>query len=62
MFSDEFTIENAQYFNDFEGNKIGIRADINGRDTHVPINLDNRHYAKIMELVKAGELTIANKE
>ena len=30
MFSDKFTIENAQYFNDFEGNKIGIRADING--------------------------------
>lgn len=59
MFENEFVVENAQYYNDFDGNKVGIRADINGRDTHVPIAEGNRHYEVIMQLVESGDLTIA---
>ena len=53
---------NAQYVNDLLGNTTGIRCDINGVTSFVPIDPDNTDYANIMALVAAGELTIAPAE
>ena len=51
---------NAQYYTDsLTGNKVGIRVDINGATSFVPLDLSNTDYANIMQLVAAGELTIA---
>lgn len=53
---------NAQYVNDLSGNTIGIRCDINGVTSFVPIDPANTDYQNIMALVAAGELTIAPAE
>ena len=49
---------NAQYIA-LNGVNTGIRCDINGVTSFVPIDPANTDYANIMELVAAGELTIA---
>ena len=50
----------AQYYNDaLTGQLSGIRCDINGVTSFVPIDEANTDYANIMRLVAAGELTIA---
>jgi len=41
------------------GTLAGIRVDINGVTSSVPIDPANTDYANIMALVAAGELTIA---
>lgn len=54
---------NAQYVNNpFSGNSDGIRVDINGVTSFVPLDPANTDYANIMALVAAGELTIAPVE
>ena len=53
---------NAQYYNDPSGNPAGIRCDINGVTSFVPIDPANTDYQNIMALVAAGELTIAPAE
>ena len=59
----DITIINAQYINDpITGEVESVRATINGRELYVPLDLSNRHYAEIMRLVDAGELTIADAE
>ena len=50
---------NAQYVNNFEGKTSGIRCDINGVTSFVPLDPANTDYINIMALVAAGELTIA---
>ena len=35
-----------------------IICEIDGIVSHVPLNLENRHYVEIMKRVDAGELTI----
>ena len=52
---------NAQYYNDALTGKspAGIRVDINGVTSFVPIAPANTDYQKIMALVDAGELVIA---
>ena len=52
---------NAQYVT-FNGVTTGIRCDINGVTSFVPIDPANVDYANIMALVAAGELTIAPAE
>ena len=52
---------NAQYIA-FNGTITGIRCDINGVTSFVPIDPANTDYANIMQLVAAGELTIAPAE
>ena len=52
---------NAQYAAPY-GTVIGIRCDINGVTSFVPIDPANTDYAAIMALVAAGELTIAPAE
>ncbi len=49
---------NAQY-EAVRGTTIGIRCDINGVTSFVPLDPANTDYANIMALVAAGELTIA---
>jgi hypothetical protein len=53
---------NAQYVNDMNGVVCGIRCNINGVTSFVPIDEANTDYQNIMALVTAGELTIAPAE
>ena len=50
---------NAQYYNDMNGQPSGIRVDINGVTSFVPLDPANSDYAAIMALVAEGKLTIA---
>ena len=49
---------NAQYTS-FNGVNNGIRCDINGVSSIVPLDPANTDYAAIIALVEAGELTVA---
>lgn len=49
---------NAFWCYDNQGNKIGIRVDINGVTSFVPIDLANTDYQNIMALVAEGKLVI----
>ena len=49
---------NAQYAAPY-GTVIGIRCDINGVTSFVPIDEVNTDYQNIMQLVAEGKLTIA---
>jgi len=53
---------NAQYCNDLFGNPAGIRVDINDITSFVPLDPANSDYQRIMRLVEANELQIANQE
>jgi hypothetical protein len=53
---------NAQYYNDLSGNAAGIRCDIAGMTSFVPLDPANTDYLNIMRLVESGELTIADPE
>ncbi|HAU27639.1 MAG TPA: hypothetical protein DCW49_09690 [Alteromonas australica] len=59
-------IENAKYIKAPLGNpdneNTGIKATINGVESWVPMDEDNRHFAEIMRQVAAGELTIADAD
>jgi hypothetical protein len=55
-------ITNAQYYNDLDGNQIGVKATLDGVEMFVPLDPANRHYAEIMRQVEAGTLTIAEAE
>ena len=50
---------NASYYNDQLGNPAGIRVDIAGVTSFVPLDPANSDYAAIMRLVAAGELVVA---
>ena len=52
---------NAQYLA-YNGKNDGIRCDINGVTSFVPIDPANTDYKNLMALVAAGELTIAPAE
>ena len=52
---------NAQYIA-FNGTITGIRCDINGVTSFVPLDPANTDYAAITALVAAGKLTIAPAE
>jgi len=49
---------NAQYYNDPSGNPAGIRCDINGVTSFVPLDPANTDYQNIMRLVDEGKLVI----
>jgi len=55
-------ISSTQYYNDLDGNQVGIKATIDGTEMFVPIDPANRHYAEIMRQVDAGTLTIADAD
>lgn len=51
--------ENAQYYKDtISGNIVGIRVDINGVTSFVPLDPANTDYQNIMQLVAEGKLVI----
>ena len=52
----------AQYYNGTEGQLAGIRVDINGVTSFVPLDPANTDYQNIMKLVDEGELVIAPAE
>ena len=56
------TYTNPQYYARFDGRTLGIRVEINGMTSYVPIDPANSDYQQIMKLVEAGELTIAPAE
>ena len=51
-------IKSAQYFNNLEGVKSGIKVTMDSSGMLVPLDSDNQHYVEIMRQVDAGELTI----
>ena len=53
-------IENAQY--EVHGLQRYIRATINGAESIVPLDPNNRHYAEILKQVKEGTLTIKDAD
>lgn len=53
---------NAQYYNDMNGNLVGIRVDINGTTSFVPLDPANTDYLAIMRLVDEGKLVIQPAE
>ena len=57
----EMNITSAQYYAHNEVN-AGIKTTIDGVTMFVPLDPANRHYAAIMEMVDAGELTIAEAD
>jgi hypothetical protein len=54
--------KNAQYFFSINGDLAGIRVDIDGVTSFVPIDPKNTDYQNIMKLVEDGELTISEPE
>ena len=56
------TYTDAQYYTDLSGNPAGIRCDIPGVTSFVPLDPPNSDYQRIMALVEAGELVIADAE
>ena len=52
---------NAQYIS-YLGQNTGIRVEINGVTSFVPLDPANSDYAAIMALVAEGKLTIAPAE
>jgi len=55
-------ITNAQYYNDPDGNQVGIKATINSTEMFVPLDPANYHYAEIIRQSEAGTLTIAEAD
>ena len=56
-------IKSAQYYKDMDENKnAGVKATIDDDTMHVPLDPANRHYAEILEQVKAGTLTIKDAD
>ena len=54
----EMNITSAKYIAPITGEPNTILAVIDGNNTSVPMNPDNRHFAEILRQVDAGELTI----
>ena len=55
-------IENAKYTNNVDGEKITVKATINGQSMFVPLDTDNTDYAEILKQVADGTITIAEAD
>ena len=57
-------IKNAKYFKDISDKttNVSINAEVDGVNTSIPLDPDNRHYAEILKQVKEGTLTIKDAE
>ena len=56
-------IKDAQYIKNPIENKVNmIKATIDGEESWVPLDPDNRHYAEILKQVKEGTLTIKDAD
>ena len=56
-----YNITNAQYMTDVDGSNSSIKATIDGQETYVPLDPNNRHYQAIQEWVAEGN-TIAEAD
>ena len=54
--------ENAQYYKGLNGEIAGIKVDIDGQTSFVPIDPANTDYQNIMQLVAEGKLVIQPAE
>tara|TARA_B100001093_G_scaffold378390_1_gene363669 strand:+ start:1029 stop:1208 length:180 start_codon:yes stop_codon:yes gene_type:complete len=52
----------AKYLALKDGNNFAVKATIDGQELQVPLDPANRHYAEILEQVKAGTLTIKDAD
>jgi len=59
---EEMYISSAQYWQNIDGENIGVVIVTDGKTIHVPIDTNNRHYDEIMKQVAAGTLTIADAD
>ena len=50
--------QNAQYYTNLRNEPAGIKVDINGVTSFVPLDPANTDYQRIMELVDSGQLVI----
>tara|TARA_A100001015_G_C14843190_1_gene653344 strand:- start:19 stop:198 length:180 start_codon:yes stop_codon:yes gene_type:complete len=57
-------IKNAKYFKDISDKttNVSINAEVDGVNTSIPLDPDNRHYAEIQKQVKEGTLTIKDAD
>ena len=57
-------IKNAKYFKDISDKttNVSINAEVDGVNTSIPLDPDNRHYAEILKQVKEGTLTIKDAD
>ena len=51
-------ITEAKYTLDMDGKNAGVVCKIDGVESNVPMDTDNRHYAEILKQVAEGKLTI----
>jgi hypothetical protein len=51
--------ENAQYIKDPAGTVTGIRVDIDGVTSIVPLDGNNTDYGTIQDLIASGDLVVA---
>ena len=60
----EFNVTSAQYVTDPLNGKSDklIKATVDGTETWISVDPDNRHYIEIQKQVAAGELTIADAD
>ena len=58
----DMNITEARYQANADGNNSAVQATIDGIEMSVPLDPSNRHYAEILKLVDAGELTIAEAD
>ena len=58
----KMNITNAKYVEDSQGEKINVKATIDGTEMYVCLDSLNRHYAEIMRQVAEGTLTIADAD
>ena len=56
-------IKDAQYIKNPIENKVNmIKANIDGEESWIPLDPNNRHYAEILKQVKEGKLTIKDAD
>ena len=55
--------KNAQYLKQPQTDKITVvKATIDGKETFIPMNEENTHYAEMLKQVKEGTLTIKDAD
>ena len=59
---DIYTITNAKYITDFNGNNNTVACIINGKPVSVPMDSTNTSYAEILKQVADGTLTIQDAD
>ena len=59
---ENMNISSAQYWQNIDGENIGIVVVTDGKTIHVPLDPANRHYDEIQRQVEAGTLTIQDAD